>query len=111
MNGETLTQLVECGLTLSEGVTPEEVTARLGAFASHFGDAPSEFAEWLGVLVAMGGGRSPDVATIDPECDADYPAVIAELNRLAGADLVRVRREPGHVPVVRSVWREGRRVC
>jgi hypothetical protein len=88
--GDKLARLVECGLTLSEGVAPDEVTARLDEFASHFGDAPSQYAQWLGVLGAMGEGRSPDVASIDPECDADYPAIIAELNRLAGEELVRV---------------------
>jgi len=97
MDGDTTRQLVECGLTLSDGVTTDEVTARFGEFALLFGDAPSEYAAWLGVLVAMGGGRSPDVATIDPECDADYPAIIAELNRLAGADLVRVLAWSGTV--------------
>lgn len=90
MNSDKLTRLIECGITLMQGVTADDVTARLDEFATLFGDAPSEMAEWLGVLTAIGEGRSADVASVDPECDADYPAIIAELNRLAGAELVRV---------------------
>jgi hypothetical protein len=90
MNDVTVAALIDCGIRLSTGVTFDDVTARVDEFEALFGQAPSDFGLWLGVLTALGEGRSKDVLSIDPECDADYPFVVAELNRLAGDEFVRV---------------------
>lgn len=90
MSGESLKRLIECGITLAEGVTADDVGARMDEFVDLFGDEPSEFGRWLGLLTALGEGRATNVVSIDPECDANYPAFVGELNRLAGAELVRV---------------------